>query len=115
MLPSELRDFGEVEIANLHRRNHHVKRFLAGGANRFAHGFYIREHVYQTFVETKVTNSLLLFAVFHEERSVAGHAGYHLFERLDFADVPESRDQYAALGGSDHVREALRILWCGEN
>ena len=34
--------------------------------------------------------------------AVAGHAGENFFVGIDFADVPEARDQDAALGGGDH-------------
>ena len=37
-----------------------------------------------------------------KKRSVARHAGEHFFVGIDFADVPEARDQDAALGRAHH-------------
>src|SRR5262249_19369880 len=42
------------------------------------------------------------FALFDTEKAVAGHAGHHLFVWIDFADIPEPRNQQAVIGGSDH-------------
>ncbi len=37
----ELRDFGKVEVSDLHCRNYHVEGFFARGAHGNAHGFDI--------------------------------------------------------------------------
>ena len=34
---SKLRDFGEMEVADLHRRHHHFKRLFSGCAHRWTH------------------------------------------------------------------------------
>ncbi len=54
----ELGCFREIEVADLHRRNHHVHRLFAAGALRFAHGLNILQHANQALVEAKVANTV---------------------------------------------------------
>ena len=39
---SKLRRFREIKLPDLHRRHHHVERFLSAGTNRGAHRLDIR-------------------------------------------------------------------------
>ena len=64
----------------------------------------------QTLVEAEIAQAVLNFPVFHQEGAVAGHAGDDLLVGINFADVPQPRDQHAALGRGDHLIESLRIL-----
>ena len=41
-------------------------------------------------------------AIFDQKAAVAGHAGQDFFVGIDFADIPQARDQDAAIGGGDH-------------
>src|ERR1700722_2118682 len=102
--------FSEIEITNLHGGHHHVKRLFSAGTPRNAHGFDIRKHLDETLVETKIADSLLNFSILHQEGSVASHAGDNLLVGIDFADVPQSCNQHAAFGGSDHLFQSLRIF-----
>ena len=62
-------------------------------------------------IEAKIADTTNYFAVFDQERSIAGHAGKDFLVRINFADVPEPRDQNSALGGSDHLLDRLWISW----
>src|ERR1022692_851539 len=108
--PLELGYFREVKITDLHGWHDHVKRLLAAGTKRYAHGLDAREHVDEALAETEVAHTLPHAAVFHQESAVTGHAREHFFVGIDFADVPQPRDQHAAFGGGDHLRQSLRIL-----
>jgi hypothetical protein len=52
----ELGHFGEVKLADLHGRNHHVKRFFPAGAHRFSHRLNVVQHLNQALVKTEVAN-----------------------------------------------------------
>jgi len=47
----ELSHFGEIKVTNFHCRHDHVKRLFSAGTKRHTHGFNIREHMNQAFVE----------------------------------------------------------------
>src|SRR5579863_9522868 len=98
--------FGEVKLTNFHGRHDHVKRLFSAGTKRQAHGLNIAEHVNQALVEAEVAYVLSNSPVFHQESAVASHAGDDFFVGIDLADVPETRHQDAAIGGSDHLGES---------
>ena len=52
-------------------------------------------------------------SVFDQEAAVARHAGENFFVGIDFADVPEAREQDAAIGGGDHFIQ--RRIAAGED
>src|SRR6266581_5027232 len=106
----KLRHFREVELAYFHCWSHHVERFLPARSDRSAHGFDVREHVDEAFVEAKITYPTFDASILNEESTVAGHACENFLVGLNFADVPKSRDQHATLGGSNHLLHRLRIL-----
>src|SRR5690242_5004013 len=90
-------DFSEVEVAHLHGRRDHVKRFFAACPRSFAHGIHFAQHFDQALVETKVAHAALDFSVFDQECAVPRHAGENLFIGVDLADVPQSRHKNPAL------------------
>src|ERR1700722_19317609 len=94
----KLGDLGEVKLANLHRRHHHVERLLAAGAHGNAHGFDIRQHRDQTLIKAKIAQTTLHLSVFNQKSTVARHARHDLLVRIHFADVPQARNQHPALG-----------------
>jgi hypothetical protein len=69
-----------------------------GGRKRF--------HIVQQFdnalIEAKIAQAPATPAVFDQERAVARHAGHDFLVGIHFADVPETGDQNAAIGGRDH-------------
>src|SRR5215472_11457321 len=98
---------GKIKTGNLHRGNHHIESFFAAGANRCSHSFNVIQSVDQALVEAEITDSVLHFSFFHQKRAVAGHAGENLLIRIDLADVPQARDQDAALASRDHLLHCL--------
>src|ERR1700733_8573312 len=111
----KLGDFGEIELADLHGGGDHVKRLFPAKTERHTHGFNVRKQMNQAFVEPEVADTLANSPIFDQERAVASHAGYDLLVRIDFADVPQPRDQHAAFGRGDHLSYGLRIFLRGEN
>src|SRR6266849_5413933 len=87
----ELCDFREVEVADFHGRNDHLKRLFPGGAHRWSQQFDIPEHLQNGLIEAKIANRRADPALFLQELAVARHPGHDLFIRVDFADVPQSR------------------------
>src|SRR5215472_7424851 len=103
----KLSHLGKIKTGNLHRRNHHIESFFAACANRFSHRFNVIQRVDQALVEAEIADSVLHFSVFHQECAITSHAGEDLLIRIDLADVPESRNQDAALGSRDHLLHRL--------
>src|SRR5271168_2074558 len=95
---SELRNFRKVKVSHFHCRHNHVERLLPTGAHREAHRLNIRQHRDETLIEAKISQTTLNLAVLDEESPITGHAGHDLFVGIDLPDVPQARDQYAALG-----------------
>src|SRR3984957_9619861 len=87
----EFGDFGEMEIANFHRRDDHVETFFTGRANGRAQHLDVGQRRDDALIESEITNAACNFAILDQERAVAGHAGDHFFVRLNFTDVPEAR------------------------
>ena len=103
----ELRDFREVEIAHLHRRHDHLERFFPGRPHRrpqqSRHCCSISR---DRLIETEILNRRRHPSLFDQEQPVARHPRHDLFVRIDFADVPQPRDQQSAIGRSDHFLRA---------
>ena len=57
------------------------------------------------WLKRKLRMPATMLAVFDQEAAVARHAGENFFVGIDFADVPEAREQDAAIGGGDHLVE----------
>src|SRR5262249_54031818 len=76
--------FSEIEVANFHGRDHHVKRFFTAGARGLAHGLHVIERLNQALVEAEIAQPVFHLAVFHQERSVARHAGKDLLVGVHF-------------------------------
>src|SRR6266849_3374924 len=106
---SEFRDFGKVEPVHLHCRHHHVKGFLPAGADGRAHLLNIREHLNQALIKAEIPDSTCDFSVFHQKGAIASHPSQDFFVWIDFADVPESRDQNPALRRGDHLVHSIRV------
>src|SRR5277367_637755 len=98
----EFRDFAEMEIINLHRWDDHFERFLSRCAHGWTEHLDIRKHFEKTLIETEVSYAAADPAILDQKGSIARHAGENLFVRIDFADVPEPRDENYALGRADH-------------
>ena len=112
---SKLGRFREVKIANFHSWDDHIEGLFARGTDGDAHGFHVRKHVEQAFVEAEVADTALNLSVFDQERAVASHARHHFVVGLDFANVPEAGDEDAALGAGNHLIDSLGTCWSGEN
>src|ERR1700675_4670132 len=98
----KLCNFRTVKAANLHRRDDHFEGFFAGGADGGAELLDVAKQLENGLIEAEIADSAGDFAVFYEEKAVAGHAGHDLFVGIDFADVPEAGYKQAAVGGGDH-------------
>ena len=85
---SELGDFGEVELVDLHSRDHHIESLLTGGANRRRERLHVREQFDYTLVEAEVPHSSHDVSAIDEEGSIASHPSHDLLIGVDFADVP---------------------------
>src|SRR5271163_2594667 len=109
----KLCNFRKVEFADLHSGDHHFEGFFAGGSYGWAEEFDVAEQLQDGLIEAEIADSGSDFAVFNEEKAIAGHARHYLFVRVDFADVPEAGDEEAAVGGSDHFFEGG--IAAGEN
>src|SRR5439155_4573631 len=80
---SELGDFGEIEVAHLHRGNHHIKTFLAAGPHRPPHLLDRFQHIDQALIEAKISYAVPEFAVLDQESTIASHAGEDFFVWID--------------------------------
>src|SRR5713226_8253761 len=94
-----------MKIADLHGRDYHFERFLAGGAHSRAQQFDIIQHFDERLIEAKVARGASHTPVLDEEEAVAGHAGHHLFIGVHFTDIPQAGNQKAAIRRSDHLLE----------
>src|ERR1700721_1045300 len=87
----EFGDFGEMEIANFHRRDDHIKTFFTGRANGRAEHLDVGQRRDDPLIEPEITDAAYNFAIFDQKRTIAGHASDHFFVRLNVTDVPEAR------------------------
>src|SRR5215470_13170921 len=55
----ELGHVGEVKIAHLHRRYHHIERLFTAGAHRGAHLLHVRKQMQEALVEAKIADTVL--------------------------------------------------------
>ena len=94
-----------MKIADLHRGDYHFEGFFACGADGGAEELDIAEHFEDGLIEAEIADCGRDFAVFDQEKAVAGHAGHDFFVGVDFADVPEAGDEEATVGGGDHFFE----------
>ena len=67
----------------------------------------VREHLDHALVEAEIADSAGDAAIFDQECAVARHSGEDFFVRIDFADIPQARNQHAALGRGDHFVDRL--------
>src|ERR1700691_2195039 len=95
------RHFSEVEARDLHGGHHHVKSFFAGGPDGRRKRFHVVEQLDDALIEAEVPQAPADTAVLDQESSIARHAGHDFFVGIYFADVPEPRDENAALGGGN--------------
>src|SRR5215813_9047565 len=110
---SDLSEFcylGEVEVAHLHGRDHHIKSFLAAGPHRPSHLFDRFQHVNQALVEAEIPDSIPEFAILNQESTVARHACEDLFVWIDFANIPEPCYEYTFFCGTYHVIDGFFAL-----
>src|SRR5262245_23702139 len=77
------------------------------GAHRGCHPQHIAQHDGRALVEAEVHDRRRDLAVLDEPQSVAREPGLLHRLRIDGTDVPEMRDQNAALGGCDERLDAL--------
>src|SRR6476646_4849997 len=112
---SKLGYFSEVKTANFHGRDHHIERLFSAGAHRSAHGLNVVEHFNQALVKAEIQQPVLHFSIFHQEGAVTRHAGKDFFVGINFADVPQPRDQNAALGSGNHLADRLLIAGRDKN
>src|ERR1700720_3339815 len=112
---SELCNLSKVELIDLHCRHYHIEGLLSTGPHRDTHCLHTREHRDQALVEAEIPNATFYFPILHQEGSIAGHAGYDFFVRINLADVPQPGNEYAALGRSNHLLQTLWILGCAKN
>src|SRR5713101_3126926 len=78
-------NFRKMEIADFHGGNNHFEGLFTCRADCGAEKFDVAEHLDQRLVKAKVADRRDDAAIFHEEESVAGHAGHDLFVGIDFA------------------------------
>src|SRR5205085_12512373 len=111
----EFRHLSEIEIRDLHRRNHHVERLFSARSYRRSHRFHMRKHMQQTFVEPKIADAVLDLAVLYIKRSVSSHARKNFLVRIDFADIPQPSNQHPTFRRSNHLIHRFRIGGRAEN
>src|SRR2546428_10346266 len=87
----------QVELADLHARHDHLEALLAGGALGRGHHLDLAEHLDDALVEAEIPDAVAYLAVLDPERAVARHPGKNFLVGIDFADVPQARDQETAL------------------
>ena len=75
--------------------------------------FNVPKHLQDRLIESEIPRRPRNFALLDQEQTVASHAGHDLFVGVDFADVPEPRDQQTSVGGGDHLLE--RRITAGDN
>src|SRR5438309_1324296 len=92
-----------MEAANFHGWNDHFKSFFAGGADGGTEQLNVLEHCDERLIEAEVAHGASNLPILNEKQAVAGHAGHDFFIGIDFADVPETRNEQAAFGGGDHL------------
>src|SRR5580704_5448549 len=98
----KLCNFRKVEVPDLHRGDDHFEGFFASGADGRAELLDVTEQFEDGLIEAEVAGGGGDFAIFDEEKAVAGHAGHDFFVGIDFADVPEAGYEKAAVSGGDH-------------
>src|SRR5215471_9443855 len=112
----------EVEVARLDRRHHDggadVARLRRAHPDRAAHRLEVAEHDDRALIEAEVLHRMADPAVLDQEGAVARETGVEDRARIERPDVPEARDQDAALGGADQVVDgalaALHLDACGQ-
>src|ERR1019366_1211764 len=104
---------GEIELAHFHGRHHHVERLFPTGAGWDPHCLNVLQHVQETLVETKVSDTADHLAILDQECAVAGHASEDFLVGINFADVPQPGYPYAALGGGDHLLRGAQFALRG--
>src|SRR5262249_21755699 len=76
--------------------------FVRGDAPGWSQHFDIREQFGQRLIEAEVRNGSRNLSVLDEERAVTCESRDRYDARIQTSDVPEARDQYAALCRLDH-------------
>src|SRR5258708_5159301 len=91
-----------MEIVDFHGGDDHFEGCFAGGADGGAQQFHVIQHFDEGLIEAEVAHGAGNLPLLNKKEAIACHAGDDLFVRVDFADIPEPRDEQAAVGGGDH-------------